>query len=576
MQLKRKSNFKWTIGKRLLLAFALMIIGLFANGGFNYIKMGTINNSLNSITEGEIPSIELAHSIRYNHSQEYSLILEYLTVVRSRNTPKMNEYREAYVEQKDKLVTRYEEYSGYLETEEERAIYEELVLRRDNLWKVTDSVIESSNMTNTKLFEISMQLERSMNNIEGTVDKLLRLNQDSIKEAKISTDTTFKSTRLQNLLFIGITALLSVIGALFIARSITKPLRIATKAIQALSDGDLSQQEIKYKRKDEIGDIIAALNETVSTLRDTMAQVHDSSMQVASSSEELYASAEQSTKASEQVTLITQESAEGAERQLQSVNEVSSSMEQMSAGIQQIAKNSEEMEQVSQSASTTTEQGTVKVEEVVSQMREISVSVSETALLIKALDQKTDQIENIVGLITDIADQTNLLALNAAIEAARAGEGGKGFAVVAAEVRKLAEESRVSASQISHTIQEIQIDTSKAVDSMTDNMDKVEDGITYVDEVKTSFDSISGAMTDVSKKVHEVVAAVQQIASVSEHIVTAVDGVKEIAESSARASQESSAATEEQLATMEEVSASSQSLSKLADNLQGLMAKFKM
>src|SRR5659263_201899 len=97
-----------------------------------------------------------------------------------------------------------------------------------------------------------------------------------------------------------------------------------------------------------------------------------------------------------------------------------------------------------------------KSNDLMNKIKDIQNSVNKSALVIKNLDSNSEKIGEIVGVITNIADQTNLLALNAAIEAARAGEHGRGFAVVANEVKKLAEESRISANKITELIKDIQ------------------------------------------------------------------------------------------------------------------------
>ncbi|MFZ3588856.1 methyl-accepting chemotaxis protein [Bacillus sp. DJP31] len=314
----------------------------------------------------------------------------------------------------------------------------------------------------------------------------------------------------------------------------------------------------------------------VANLKELNEQINYSATEVAAASEELFASSEQSTKAAEQIVTITQDSAEGADSQLQMVNGLSSSIEQMSAGLQQIAGNSEEMKSATEAATEATIKGSMRVKEVVEQMKEISITVGEASLTITQLGEKTEQIEGVIRIITRIAEQTNLLALNAAIEAARAGEHGKGFAVVADEVRKLAEESKQSATKISDTIKDIQLETNKAVKSMVEGSDKVTAGLQFTNEVNGLFTEIEGAIKNVSAKVLGVATSAQVMASVSNDIVTSIQGVKEVAEDFVRANLESSAATEEQLATMEEVASSSQSLSKLADDLQVLVSNFRV
>src|SRR5690606_34190453 len=122
---------------------------------------------------------------------------------------------------------------------------------------------------------------------------------------------------------------------------------------------------------------------------------------------------------------------------------------------------------------------------------------------IKQLSRQSAEIENITKVITDITDQTNLLALNAAIEAARAGEHGKGFAVVADEVRKLAEQSKNSASQIAGLTSTIQEDTREVEESVNATVQNVDQGVIYLQNAQVSFNHIVGSITDMTAQIQE-------------------------------------------------------------------------
>ncbi|WP_374702737.1 methyl-accepting chemotaxis protein [Bacillus sp. V5-8f] len=314
----------------------------------------------------------------------------------------------------------------------------------------------------------------------------------------------------------------------------------------------------------------------VSDLHAVVSEVHVSSTQLAASSEQLSASSQESSSASEEIAHLINENAMGVQTQLQYFNDVQSSMNKMSDGMESISVSSNQMYVSAENAKSLTEEGAVSITKVVEQMRNINQSVTNTASVIRSLGQRSKEINNIVGVITQIADQTNLLALNAAIEAARAGEHGKGFAVVADEVRKLAEESRKSAEQITEMITVIQDETDQAVVSMEEQNRNTDEGLTFTEGADVAFKQIQTSIEAVTSQVQDVSSAILDLQGLGGEILKAIDHVQTIAETSVASTQQVSAGTEENVAAIEEVSASAQSLEVLAENLQKLVARFKL
>jgi methyl-accepting chemotaxis protein len=359
-----------------------------------------------------------------------------------------------------------------------------------------------------------------------------------------------------------------------ISRMISRPLEVIMKEVQQVANGNLAVESIKVHAQDDIGQLAQAFNIMVGHLQDLVKQVNESAAMVAASAQQLMAGSEQSAQAAGQIASTITEVAQGAERQLQSVDNTSAVVEQMSAGIQEKAASSTNVAGSVDKTSSAAQGGNKAVELAMTQMSHIERTVSESAAMVTKLGERSQQIDQIVTTISDIAGQTNLLALNAAIEAARAGEHGRGFAVVAEEVRKLAEQSREAAKKIADLIGDIQAETTHAVAAMDDGTQEVKRGTEVVNNAGQTFKEIAALVEQVSGQVREIAAAIQQMAGGSGEIVNEVQEIDKISKQMAERTQTISAATEEQSASMEEVAASSQSLAKMAEELQAAVKKF--
>jgi methyl-accepting chemotaxis protein len=256
--------------------------------------------------------------------------------------------------------------------------------------------------------------------------------------------------------------------------------------------------------------------------------------------------------------------------------EVSRAMKEMADSVGQVATNSQKAAESASSASTTAQNVGKMSVDVANKMGEIQSTVDNSSIVIKALDGKSQQIGEIIGVITNIADQTNLLALNAAIEAARAGEHGRGFAVVADEVRKLAEESRSAANQITGLIKDIQQGTKQAVTTMEQGTKTVGEGAKTIGETVTAINQIVKAAADVATMVQEIAAAAQEQSASVEEVTASIEDLSAISEESAAGTQETSAAAEEQSASMDQLVNAAQDLARLSNELQTEVAKFNI
>jgi methyl-accepting chemotaxis protein len=345
---------------------------------------------------------------------------------------------------------------------------------------------------------------------------------------------------------------------------------------EQIAKGDLNVSSLEVKSKDEVAQLSRSFNIMAGNLRNLIQTVKQASENLAASSEELLASAEQTNGATQQVCTSIDEIATGADVQLKQIQESTVAINEVSSGIQTIANASSAVAKASEETTYKAQLGEDNITQAVTQMRTIENNVIKTSKSIKTLDERSKEIEKIVVAISDISNQTNLLALNAAIEAARAGEHGKGFAVVADEVRKLAEQSNQSATQITELIQSIQSDTLTTVDQMNTVSEDVLHGVSIIENTGQAFKEILDSAQSLASVVQEVTSITEEIAASTEQVAASFVDVNAITDQATSKTQMVAGLAQEQSASMEEITASAETLSKLASELSEEIGKFRL
>ncbi|WP_025691659.1 methyl-accepting chemotaxis protein [Paenibacillus zanthoxyli] len=381
--------------------------------------------------------------------------------------------------------------------------------------------------------------------------------------------------RTTALIVIVASLLLGLVPIFFILRSLLLPLNRLSKATEVISKGDLSQ-DIGSFGKDEIGQLASNFKTMVASLREMILGVREMTDNVSSSAAELTAGAEQTTQAIEHVTIAIQEVASGSEQQVKSINQGMEGTVATIAEVKSISANMDEVTVMMDKTTRSAAEGNDSVIQVVDKINGIHETVEELGAVIDKLNERSGRIVGIVGIITGIARQTNLLALNASIEAARAGEQGRGFAVVAAEVRKLAEESEKSASQISEVISSIHSEVKIAIETMNNAKEKVSEGIMAVDTTGRSFSRIRRAVKGAAEKIEVMCEGVRALSQEADGMEQAMEAIRIISQETSANTETISAAAQQQLASVEEIGSSTSDLSRLADELQNLVSRFKL
>jgi len=380
-----------------------------------------------------------------------------------------------------------------------------------------------------------------------------------------------------SLLITFIASLLGFALAYFLSKFISDPIKKVSNMSKIISKGDFSKTSdiVKSKNNDEISCLQESFGVMADMLKTTMHQIHDATIQIASASGELQISSEKSAQASEQVAVAVSEVSQGAVNQAEAADKTLQAVKKMSERVKDIAIHACSAENVSKSSSLAVESGEKAINHAVQSITAISSIVQSTAETIRRLAAFSDKISEIVDSISEIAFQTNLLALNAAIEAARAGEHGKGFAVVAQEVKKLAEQSKESASSISEILGQIQNQIHDAVSSIDKSTEEVSSGQKVVLVAGESFFSIEKQIAELSEAVDGITESINSLYDYNSNVLDAVGKIRDISQETASNSKTISMATEEQSAGVEEIASSAESLAQLSSKLELMLKKYK-
>jgi methyl-accepting chemotaxis protein len=478
--------------------------------------------------------------------------------------------------------------------------------------------IQELSHVNSDLYAANLSVTRTVELVNGCDDLLAKLLNALAGRMVVERGAAYDSGALGGKIVkstAAIGALISLVLAVLVIRSITRPVAQGVEVFEAIAAGDLTRR-MNLNRRDEVGRLAAACDHMAETLCKIVTQIRGLAGRLGGSAGELSGVSHDLLAQSQEMATQAESVAAATEQTSSNISGMAAAAEQMSVNVTSISSASEEVSVNVGTISASAEETSRKVGSVTESIAQITASMQEVARdarhgsemtqqarsmaaaanqAMRQLDQAAGEITKVTEVIKSIALQTNLLALNATIEATSAGEAGKGFAVVAAEVKELAGQSGQSAEEIARKIESVQTSTRDAVKVIEDvarviddvnvaaarisesvdvqtrtanqiSMDVVgtrkgvEDIARSIAEVAKGANDVSGNTAEVSKAATDVSRNAAEAAQAAETISSNIHGVSD--------------ATRQNSASSVQVNEAAKRLKEMAEELQRSVARF--
>ncbi|MEB0006705.1 methyl-accepting chemotaxis protein [Pseudomonas sp. RTB3] len=532
------------IAPRAFLGFAFIALLVIALGFFALNRMSVIRQATVEMETNMLPSIgflgETAECVLRLRITSFRILV-------NREPALLQETEVRIRDLVSKLQLAKASYAALPAEAEERAVYKEFDATLDKYLNAQGEALDLSrqNKVDDMRNVINSRMKDASDLMGEQIRKLVDINKNGAKESSSIAAQQYDGAKVAILGVAVFAALLTVLLALLLTRSIVNPLTRAVRAAEDIAGGNLTKH-IEVDGKDEPARLLEALVAMQQNLRKTIEQISGSATQLASAAEELSA--------------VTEEASRGVQQQNNEIEQAATAVNEMTAAVEEVARNAVSTSQASQQSTQAAREGRDRVVETVSAIQAMTQDVQTTSDLVEGLAEQGRDIGKVLDVIRSIAEQTNLLALNAAIEAARAGEAGRGFAVVADEVRALAHRTAQSTREIEQMVAGIQNGTGEAVQSMQLSTNRTQTTLELARSAGVALEQITAAISQINERNLVIASASEEQAQVSREVDRNLVNIRDLATQSAAGANQTSVASHE--------------LSRLAIDLNGMVARF--
>jgi methyl-accepting chemotaxis protein len=553
----------------ILIMFIVSLISLVFIGTMGYVNNQKINNNVEGLYSKNLTPIIYLGDIRKD------ILMTRINTVKGLFVAYEDSYATAVDNYKADIVLIQAKYEPLIDGSEEQSNYGSFKNTYNdyiNKWNDIKTRLASGNKaTDVEKADMTAMGEKLVVYLNNLVD----INKTQALAVSINSKNIFLNSKIMLFSAIsGASALLLIIGlgAILIIRKSMKEFIIK---LDRVSTGDLTLNG-EIEEKNEFGLMKKSLNKTVKNISQILMMIKEDSQTLNQNSEGLSAISEEMAASAQEIAMAIQEVAKGAYTQSDDLIEMKATTHNFGGVVEGIVSEINDVDEKAKKINSLADVSNGQLQYMVNSINDINKSFDNVNNKIVGLGDNINKIHEITNLINSIADQTNLLALNAAIEAARAGEAGKGFAVVADEIRKLAEQSKESSTNINSLLEGI-FDETRTVVTTTKNVGEELTGqISIVEKSMNSFKDIIIAINDIIPKINNVSNSAENINTEKNNIIENIETSAEAAQGISASSEEIAASSEEMNASSEEVASTAQMLAVMTHKMVEEVNKFKL
>ena len=375
---------------------------------------------------------------------------------------------------------------------------------------------------------------------------------------------------------VAVSAVVGLIMVLMVSLRVRRSLHEVVGMADGIAQKNLLVPDMDYLEEDEIGRLAAAMNRMKGNLLQIMEGITRASRLVAGESRKLMEFTVQVGSGGREISATAEDLSQRSGDQAAVSRDLAGRMDHFAGQISSVVQEKDRLGELSVRMLELTDEGASSMESSTAVMDEIDGSIDRSLAVVRGLNEKTEQIADIVGVVREIADQTELLALNAAIEAARAGEHGQSFAVVADNIRKLAERVQSSLAHIARAAAEIRDESENAVRSLDRGYRIIADGKELVRRTSDTFMRLKAEIEQIGRQIGSMSASLDDVRDQTLRIHHFLGDTVNLSERTAAGAAEMSAISGRFGLAVQEVERSAADLDRAAGELNGLIGQFRL